>query len=220
MAQSDKGLDVINKPSSRNLIITGNGIEIHRQGRPVSGRVDIESFSYMLIDCSRSMKGKKLDQARKGALNFARDAMIKGYQTGLIQFNSEAKVLCDPQKDTSVLEKSLKLLTTGGTTHIAEAIKLAHLHLLHKKGARTIVIVTDGKPTGSDEPQASLNAALEARNDGIDIIAIGTDDADQDFLSRIATKKDLGIKVSVKDLSNTIMSSVNLLPAPGQLRIR
>jgi Mg-chelatase subunit ChlD len=220
MGQNNRGIEIIGRSAKRELAPVSGGIEIRRQGKPVSGRIDVEAFAFVLIDCSRSMGGKKLEQARKGALNFARDAMSKGYLTGLIQFNNQAKLLCEPQQDFSALEKGLKSLTTGGTTRIAEAISLAHSALSRKAGSRTIVLVTDGKPNGPDDPQASLNAAEASRNAGINIIAIGTDDADQAFLSQVASKKEQGIKVSISDLGKAITSSAYLLPMPTELKIK
>jgi molecular chaperone DnaK len=220
MGQNNKGIEIIRKSSKRDLAPVSGGIEIRRQGKPISGRIDVEAYAYVLIDCSRSMGGKKLDQARKGALNFAKDAMTRGYLTGLIQFNNQAKLLCEPQKDFSALGKSLKSLATGSTTHIAEAITLARAQLNKKPGSRTIVLVTDGKPNGPDDPQASISAAEASRNDGINIIAIGTDDADQAFLAKIASKKEQGIKVAISDLGKAITSSAFLLPMPAQLKIK
>ena len=218
MGQNNKGIEIIGKSSKRDLSPISGGIEIRRQGKPISGRIDVEAYAYVLIDCSRSMGGKKLEQARKGAINFARDAMVRGYLTGLIQFNNQAKLLCEPQKDLSVLEKGLKSLTTGSTTHIAEAITMARAELNKRPGSKTIVLVTDGKPNGPDDPESSIRAADASRNDGINIIAIGTDDADQAFLARIASKKEQGIKVAVGDLGKAITSSAYMLPMPAQLK--
>ena len=55
------------------------------------GRPSAQGFVYLAIDCSASMAGQKLLQAREGALDFAEDAQIKGYSVGLVQFESSAK---------------------------------------------------------------------------------------------------------------------------------
>ena len=75
-----------------------------------------------------------------------------------------------------------------------------------------MVIVTDGMPNGQGDPMSTLKAGEDAKRNGIDIITIGTDDADQEFLKRLASRKDLGVKVQSKHLEKTITDSVRLLP--------
>ncbi len=75
-----------------------------------------------------------------------------------------------------------------------------------------MVIVTDGVPNGHDEPGATLKEREAAIKDAIDIIAIGTDDADQEFLKKLASRTELGMKVSKERLEQTISSSASLLP--------
>ncbi len=61
-----------------------------------------------MLDCSASMTGYKLEQAREGVLDFAKDAIRKEYLTGLIKFNSLAMHICEPTKDISYLERHPK----------------------------------------------------------------------------------------------------------------
>ena len=49
--------------------------------------------AYLLIDCSESMTGEKLKQARSGAGDFILRALAKGYGVGLISFDDRASVL-------------------------------------------------------------------------------------------------------------------------------
>ena len=104
-------------------------------------------------------------------------------------------------------------MDTGDTTHMAKAIGLAHHLLKSVSGARVMVIVTDGMPNGTGDPNASLNAGEDAKRSGIDIIAIGTDDADKGFLKRLASRTDLGVKVESKNLEKTITDTAKMLPA-------
>jgi Mg-chelatase subunit ChlD len=162
------------------------------------------------------MEGNKLDQAKRGALKFAKDALGKGYFTGLIQFDSSAKLVCEPYKDISVLENALMKLNVGDTTHMAKAVNLAHGLLKDMPGYRVMVIVTDGMPNGPGDPESTLKAAENSKRSGIDIIAIGTDDADQEFLKRLASRSELGVKVPSKNLEKTITDSARLLPSANK----
>jgi Mg-chelatase subunit ChlD len=219
MAVNDKDIEIVRHAPDERAIVSNRGIEISYKGKAVSGNISGEAYVYLVVDCSGSMKGDKLDQAKKGALSFANDALTRGYHTGLIQFHKQATLLCEPQKETSILQKHIAKMSLGGKTHMAEAIHLAHEQLKMKKAARVVmVIVTDGIPNGPGDPQASLRAGDIAKRDGIDIIIIGTDDADQNFLQKLASRSELGMKVSRQNLEITITSSAKLLPAGRELR--
>ena len=70
---------------------------------------------------------------------------------------------------------------------------------------------TDGQP---DKVGAALKAGQAAKDDGIDIITIGTDDADQEFLKKLASRADLGRRVSQEKFAQGIASASQLLPPP------
>src|SRR3972149_4469133 len=199
-----------------------NGFEIRRKD---SSRSEGVGWAYLLVDCSVSMAGDKFDQAKRGAAGFARDAIDKGYATGLIQFYWSASHLSEPTRDTSTLEHNIDRLKLkkvglgealgslfhkwGGGSNMAEGIRLAHQRLMGRTGNKAMVIVTDGQPNAPGAPETSLHAGEAAKKDGIDIISIGTDQADQEFLKKLASRADLGMKVNPEDLQETIVRSPN-----------
>jgi len=211
MFGKNKSIQKKDDASQRQVSVSKGNIEIRREGNPVSGTV-VTGHVYLLVDKSASMTGDKISQAKKGALNFAKEALNKGYYTGLIQFDSSSKLLCEPFKDISSIEKAIAKMETGDNTHMAKAINLAHNLLKGRFGMRVMVIVTDGMPNGESDPAASLRAGEEAKKAGIDIIVIGTDDADQGFLKRLASRSELGVKVDNKKLEKTITDSARMLP--------
>jgi Ca-activated chloride channel family protein len=195
----------------QHISISKKGIEIKHVGKPVSDTA-LTGYVYLLVDCSASMDGNKIKQAKKGALNFTRDALKKGYYTGLIRFDSSAKLICEPFKDISNLERKLIDLEVRDTTHMAKAIDLAYRLLKEMTGIRVMVIVTDGMPNGARDPLATLESGNRAKKEGIEIITIGTDDADREFLKRLASRSDIGLKVENKNLEKAITDSTKLLP--------
>lgn len=173
--------------------------------------IEANGFVYLLLDCSGSMNGQKLSKAKSGALKFTGDAIANGYRVGLIQFGSNAVHLCEPQRNLSILVSKLRDMGIIGSTNMTDAIRLATQKLLGKGPFRSICIVTDGMP---DDPQTASDAAQQAKKHGIDIITIGTDDADDDFLKKIATRRELGIKVPQDQFEKTIASAAKMLPLP------
>jgi len=208
---SNNGIKII-KSDERATIFQG-GIKIKRGGKPISGELIKVGFVYLVLDCSWSMEGQKLEQAKRGALSFARDALTKEYSTGLVQFESIASHLCEPQRDIEILGQYLRKIEAGGSTNMADAIRLAAKKLRDKAGFRVMVIVTDGMP---DDEEKALKAAKQAKSNKIDIITIGTDDADEEFLKKLASKKELNVIVSNNQLEQGIVSTVKMLPRYGR----
>lgn len=64
-----------------------------------------------------------------------------------------------------------------------------------------------------DIPSLALNAATAVKAKGIDIIAIGTSDANLAFLRLIASREDFAHYTSPEKLKNTIAESAKLLLA-------
>ena len=199
----------------KRVTISQSGVRIRHEEKPVSTEAAVTGFVYLLVDCSGSMSGDKINQAKRGALSFAKDALAKGYQTGLIKFESSATHLCDPRPDISILERRLQEIGLGGSTDMTGALLLATEKLLDKRGFLVTVIATDGMP---DNKSTTLEAAQQAKKNRIDIIAIGTDDADQDFLKKIASRSELGVKVSREQFEKGITSAARSLPLLGDGR--
>jgi len=202
-----KGIEIVNVPQGEWAPGARGGMRIQIFGEP-------KGFAYLALDCSGSMEGEKITQARRGALDFARGARAKGYAVGLIAFSDEAIHLCDPQADVTRLSAHLESVQVGSATNMADALSVALRKLKEKAGNRAVVLVTDGQPNrGEPNPvEATLRAARALKDAGIEIITIGTDDADAAFLKQIATRSDLSIMVEREELERGISSATALLP--------
>lgn len=172
----------------------------------------IGGYIYLVIDCSSSMDGKKLDDVKEGAKDFALSAKAKSYLVGLIKFDSGVTLLTEPQMDLMNIYHKIDRLGTNGTTNMADAIAMASEKLEEKNGTRIMIIATDGMP---DNKEKTLEAAHQAKKNGIEIIALGTDDADEKFLKKIASSNSLGIKVSNNLLGKAIATTAKMLKKPG-----
>jgi Mg-chelatase subunit ChlD len=210
-----KGIDIVKQPDSAGISLVGEGIRIDASGKSIEAHFEQNwGKVYMVLDCSGSMAGYKIDQAKQGVLDFAKDAIRKKYLVGLIKFDTNAIHLSEPTKDVNRLEAQMKGIMASGTTNMAEAIKMAHECLKNLGCSRVMVIATDGQP---DNVNDSLNEGKSAKRDGIEIITIGTDDAVQEFLKKLASRSDLGTKVS-KDMFAKAISSAHLfLPSPTRM---
>lgn len=178
-------------------------------GKPVMIRRSAKNV-YLLVDCSGSMAdGNKLEQAKNGAIGFAKEALRKEYSVGLIQFASHAEHLLELQSELTCLTTKVESMSARGSTNMAAAIQIARDSLADKAGEKVICLVTDGMP---DDKKAALEAANELRTQGVEIMAIGTDDADKEFLEELATRKELSLMVLRDQLERGIISMAKMLP--------
>lgn len=168
---------------------------------------------FILFDTSGSMRDEdKLDKARQGTLGFCAEALAREFNFGLIAFDTLARLVLPPQRTHQPISDALAKLEIGGKTDMAAAIRLAENELLKVKRERIMCIITDGVP---DDREATLVAAENARLRGIDIMAIGTDDADSAFLSRLVSRRELSRKVERQSLTAEITAMAALLPKPS-----
>ena len=161
----------------------------------------------LLIDTSGSMAGPKIEQAKGGAIDFAHSAITKSYATALAIFGDRAAMVCDPTIDAIHFANKIRKLEVGlvgGSTDLAAGLILASKF----RELAAVVIVTDGQSNDND---SALQVAAELKARTIDIICIGTDDADADFLKQLATRSDLAIHVQSNSLRSAITDASRFL---------
>ena len=168
------------------------------------------SLAYLVIDCSGSMTGKKILQAKRGSLDFTATAFREEYSVGLISFSDSATHLCSPTDNTKELALAVDHIKIQGGTDMTPAIEEVIVRFKNNTDAlRVMIIVTDGQTTN---PQAALNSAEKAKRAGISILTIGTDDADFSFLSKLASDTNLAKKVTSDRLEKAISDVARMLP--------
>ena len=177
-------------------------------GKPVGRDSSVGGVVYLLLDVSPSMKGEKLKDAIQGAIGFGQDAVLKGYAVGIIRFSGRAAIVCKPTRDVEVLPAALNRLMVEDATMLGPPLELAFNELESLLLKRSVVLFTDGQA----QDQASAVKVAEALKAArIDVITIGTEDADIGFLRRIATRNDLAVATTTPRIAEAIRGSVGLL---------
>jgi Mg-chelatase subunit ChlD len=153
------------------------------------------------------MNGDKIEQAKRGAKKFALSAQEMGYATGLAVFADRAAMIADPT-DADLCRKihGLRAGIVGSSTFLAMGLELSNKFL----DLAAVVIVTDG---AASDPRQALAAVRPLKARGVEIICIGTDDADRDFLSQLATRSDLSRHVPRGQMASAIADASRLLGA-------
>ncbi len=140
----------------------------------------------LLIDCSGSMSGGGIEEAKKAAVAFLNNFRVANGSVGLITF--PGGIAHKLTQNFSSIKPKINGLSANNGTPMTEAIDLAHVSmLLTADYERIIVLLTDGAPDSSSSAEAS---AAIAKKKGIKIITIGVSGADEHFLRRIASSPD------------------------------
>jgi tight adherence protein B len=139
----------------------------------------------LVVDTSGSMnQNGRLDGARQAAKTFL-DAAPPDLLVGLITFDSNAQVVTNPTTDRAALSRALDGLTAKGTTAIYDAVVLA-AKTLGEDGSRSIVLLTDGRPSGGQAATAA-DATGALRNSKIRLDAVAFQTKEDAPLRRLAT---------------------------------
>ena len=160
----------------------------------------------LVIDRSGSMAGTKTEFASSGAWDFSRAALKKGYRIAAIDFASGASITCAPSRNADDVRRGCFANSITGSTAMHDGLRLALS--FHPRGGDTVVVVTDG---AVDDPNSTLQLGRQLKTAGAEILAIGTGDADKEFLSQLASRPDLGIMVASHGLRQAITDASRLL---------
>ncbi|EDN69475.1 von Willebrand factor type A domain protein [Beggiatoa sp. PS] len=138
---------------------------------------------FLLIDVSYSMDGSALAEAKQAAQEFVRKSDLAHTAIGLIEFGSKAKIISGLTQNAKHLYKAINRLKTNGSTNMTEGLTTAYLKLKNVDDPRFIILLTDGLP---NHPKNTQQIAQEICADGIELITIGTGDADKTYLQSLA----------------------------------
>jgi Mg-chelatase subunit ChlD len=166
----------------------------------------IPAMAVLVIDRSGSMAGDRTQFASSGAWDFSQSALTKGYRVAVIDFATGDKITCAPSRKLTEVQCGCSTDSLTGSTQMHEGLRLASS--LEPRSGDTIIVVTDGVV---DNPADTLVLGSKLKASGVEILAIGTDDADKEFLSRLASRPDLSIKVQSSHLRQAITDASRLL---------
>jgi molecular chaperone DnaK len=145
--------------------------------RLAAGNVTLEDLArnrapmniVLVMDCSGSMYGRNIEEARKAALSFSQASLGPNRQIAVVGF--PGGVLCPLTPDLRRVQGAIDSLTPIGSTPMAEGLSAARELMKSKAGVqRVYVVLTDGHP---DDPEATTVEINRIRTSGGRIITIG-----------------------------------------------
>jgi Mg-chelatase subunit ChlD len=167
----------------------------------------------LLFDVSASMTGQPLVEAQTAANEFLSRCDFTTMEVGLISFSTLVALQSPATNNVRRLHAAVHRMEAQGSTNLTDALELARGQLVAGDRKRYIVILTDGYP---DAPESAVDQALAARKQGIDIVAIGTGDADRDYLSRLASSEQASIFARSGELVQTFGHIARVIAEGGR----
>jgi uncharacterized protein YegL len=154
----------------------------------------------MVIDTSGSMRDEnKLEEVKRAAIAFVQRQANSATGVALVEFSTNASTVQAMTRDVNALTAKINELEANGGTNIGAAV-IEGGRTLAADDARNVpsslLLFTDGRPDVSGESEAqgrrrAIAAAEQVRASGVKIIAIGTEDADPNFLAELTGNRDL-----------------------------
>lgn len=178
---------------------------------PVSMPMDIA----LVIDCSGSMSGGEINDAKDAASRFL-DNIDPSSHVGLVSFGSpRVEIEMHLTQDFDLLRQAIEKLKTRGTTPMTEAIALTRTQVLvNSHNVNVLILLTDGSP---DNKNTTRTEAERAKQQGIQIIAIGVGGGvDSDYLKEIcSTPEDYYFVEESVQLESTFTTIASRLVTEG-----
>jgi len=168
---------------------------------------------FLLIDVSASMTGQPLIEAQTAANEFLSRCDFTTMEVGLISFSTMVALQSAATSNVRRLHAAVHRIEAQGSTNLTDALEMARGQLVSNDRKRYVVILTDGYP---DAPESAVEQALAARQQGIDIVAIGTGDADRDFLRRLASSEQASIFARSGELVQTFGHIARVIAEGGR----
>ena len=144
--------------SSRDFVVKDNGVA---QAARVVEREEAPLTAVLVLDCSESVAGAKLDFLKAAAESFVRGLHPRD-EAALVAFQSRVELLHPATTDRGALLDAIARMAAGGSTSLIDALFVG-LKSRWGEGRPVLVLFSDGRDTASWlENEDLLRAARES----------------------------------------------------------
>ena len=156
----------------------------------------------LMLDCSGSMRGDDLVQAKAAATNLITKLFdFSTHKMALMSFSDKPKILSPLTNNPRDLTSKLSEIEAYGGTAMIEAFKAVENVLEGSTNQKIALMVTDGSP---DRRQQTLSVVKKVREGGLKIVAIGVGkDFDKAFLTEMVGEKNTFTIDNMSQLTST-----------------
>ena len=122
------------------------------------------------IDASGSMKGKKIEVAKKAGIALAYKAVSAKDKVGVVVFGTDVKDVVEPTMDFNYLLRKITTIRASMQTDFTAMLRKAVEIFPSEKVTKHLVILTDAMPTVGEKPEEeTMEEVSSARSAGITI---------------------------------------------------
>jgi len=142
----------------------------------------------LILDCSKSMQGEKLKQAKRAIELFLREIRCHGFKVALVKMGGEVEVVCQLTTDTRECVERMETLEASGGTLMTEALALTEREYgaAEVEQQRLVVLFSDGLPACAKSAIAQAQSLKKMAH--VMCVGIG-DDASPRLLKQIASSE-------------------------------
>jgi pSer/pThr/pTyr-binding forkhead associated (FHA) protein/uncharacterized protein YegL len=169
----------------------------------------------LLIDTSGSMRDQgKIDEVKRAASDYV-SKQPSTTRVAVVRFSSDAEIVSSLGSATSDHLNAIRSFNADGATNMADGIAQAARALSgDSPGNRshTILLFTDGEPGSNLETSdvakpKTIRVADGIRAGGIRIVAVGTNDADINFLAQVTGDRNLVFATTAGQFSDAFQKA-------------
>ena len=137
---------------------------------------DVERTTMIALDASNSMRGAKYEAAMT-AIDAYLETVPADVRVGLVAFAGKLTATVEPSTDREELISVLEDATLTGGTHVYDAV-LEAVGQAGDEGVRSVLLVSDGRDTGSSATQDEVIGAAADTEAVVDVVPIGAEAAE------------------------------------------
>lgn len=177
-------------PDPDSVLVTVDGKPAVARAKTVANG-DVLRTVVLALDTSNSMRGGKFEAAQQAALAYLDDAP-PDVRIGLVSFAGQVTVIADPTTDHASLQSAVQALTLSRGTLLYDAVATA-AELTGDKGARSVLLLSDGKDSGSSR---TLDEAIATTTDVeavVDVVALDQKPTQRALIETLASTTGGGV---------------------------
>ncbi|QIX27814.1 VWA domain-containing protein [Nocardioides sp. JQ2195] len=170
-------------PDLDGLSVTVDGNAVDAKAKTVEAG-EIERTTVLALDTSKSMRGAPIEDAKAAAKAFL-DAAPADVKIGLLTFSGSVQSTIEPTTDHAALAAAIDGIELTLGTRVYDAVVEA-VGLAGSDGARSVLLLSDGKDQGGGAPIADAVSAATDNDVVVDVVSLDQRPANQALLAKIS----------------------------------